>query len=147
MTTYVDLLSVVRPLMERLRDEVNETVTLHIRAGRERACIERVESTHQLRRTAHLGEQWPLNTGATGPVLLAWMPPAERERFLAASPLVALTPHTIADPGVLFTTIEKVRAQGYAIHDEDPVLGASSISVPVFGARGTFVALTISGPT
>jgi DNA-binding IclR family transcriptional regulator len=145
---YSDLASAARPFLEHLRNAVNETVTLHIRIGRERICIERVESTHQVRRTASVGERWPLNTGATGLVLLAWMPDVELARFLAVAPLVALTPRTITDPDVLTATLAEVRAQGYAIREEDPVLGASSVSVPVFGPRDTLMAaLTVSGPS
>lgn len=144
---YVDLVLVARPVMEKLRDHVNETVTLHTRIGRERVCIERFESRHVLRRCTNIGERWPLNSGATGLVLLAWETAGNLERFLRSWPLNALTPRTIADPVTLRATLAQVRTQGFAIRMEDPVIGVGSIAAPVIGQDGRVAAaLTISGP-
>jgi len=144
---YFDLLIAARPEMEQLRDRVNETVTLHMRMGRERVCVERFESHHMLRRCASLGERWPLNTGATGMVLMAWEPPTELDRLFRAGPLLALTPRTITNIEELRAALAQVRAHGYAIRMEDPVLGVGSISAPVNGPDERLAAaLTISGP-
>lgn len=67
-----------RPVMERLRDEVNETVGLYVREGDARYCIERLESSHDMRLVVNVGQRMPLDRGAAGRILS--MTPAQAWR-------------------------------------------------------------------
>jgi IclR family KDG regulon transcriptional repressor len=53
------------PEMERLRDELEETVSLYIRDGMERVRIQAVESHQTIRRVAPIGDRMPLTVGAS----------------------------------------------------------------------------------
>jgi len=146
-SSYSELTVSARPRMERLVGTINETVTLHVRIGPERLCIERFESTHWLRRCANVGERFPLHSGATGRVMLAWESPAEVERYLA-DPLQPVTARTMTDSDLLRTSLASTRTAGYAEGGEDPIPGVSAVSVPVLGNNGLLLAaLTISGPS
>jgi len=58
------------------------------------------------------------------------------------------TPKTIATPSRFFAELEKVRAQGYAVDDEENSLGARCLAVPIFDGLGYVEAsLGISGTT
>jgi len=51
---------------------------------------------------------------AIGKVLLAHLPQAERDAYLAGGPFVALTPNTITDPAQLALELQTVAWQGFA---------------------------------
>ena len=143
----LDLRIAARPHMEQLRDLTGETVTLHLRVGWERVCIERFESHHALRRSANVGERWPLHSGGTGWTLLAWEPEATIERFLATAPFRTITPTTPIDARTVRAALDQTRAQGYAITSDDPIPGVSAVCVPVWNREGhVAAALSVSGP-
>jgi len=73
-----DVPSVARPIMERLLAEINETVALYVREGDARYCIERLESSHDMRIVVRVGQRMPLDRGAAGKILS--MSPAEALR-------------------------------------------------------------------
>jgi DNA-binding IclR family transcriptional regulator len=71
-----------------------------------------------------------------GKVLLAHLPAAERRAYLAAGPFVALTPNTITDPAVLASTLDEVRAQGFASDDGEIVEDLVCLAVPIRAPDG-----------
>lgn len=71
-----------------------------------------------------------------GRVMLADVP--EQARVLGE--LKALTPRTVTDPAALSATLDEVRAQGYALVDEELEEGLRSIAVPVRDRTGRVVA-------
>jgi DNA-binding IclR family transcriptional regulator len=77
---------------------------------------------------------------ALGKVLLAALAPDALESFLLNGEFVAMTPHTITDPVRLRAEIDRVRATGYAMDDEEAVLGVRSIAVPIVDSDGRTVA-------
>lgn len=77
---------------------------------------------------------------ALGKVLLAALESDAMESFLQNGGFVAKTPHTITDPALLRAEIEKVRANGYAVDDEEAVLGVRSIAVPICDSDGRTMA-------
>jgi IclR family KDG regulon transcriptional repressor len=57
--------------MEKLRNITDETVTLYVRLGLERICLESVESTNAIKFTTNRGHVLPIHIGASGRVLLS----------------------------------------------------------------------------
>ena len=54
------------------------------------------------------------------------------ETFLANAPFEKLTPYTLSSAEDLRAEIKRVRAQGYAIVDQELELGLRTVSVPVY---------------
>ncbi|WP_044642098.1 IclR family transcriptional regulator [Risungbinella massiliensis] len=130
------------PLMERLRDQLEETVSLYIREGNERIRIQAVESHHAIRRVAPIGVRMHLSVGASSKVLMAYETESIRENVMA-------------DPdwpeGVARTSfrnqLQDVREKGYAISIEEREAGTAAISVPILRRDGSIrAALALSGP-
>lgn len=65
-----DVPKIARPHMERLLKRINETVALYVREGESRYCIERVESSHDMRIVVQVGQRMPLGRGASGRLLV-----------------------------------------------------------------------------
>ncbi|MFM2279291.1 MAG: hypothetical protein RLZZ444_1522 [Pseudomonadota bacterium] len=72
------------PVMERIRDLVNETVLVARRNGDHVYCVERVESRQPVRLQFERGQPMSLHKGSLARVLLANMPKTEQARYLAS---------------------------------------------------------------
>jgi IclR family KDG regulon transcriptional repressor len=137
------------PHLQELHQKTLETISLYILDGHERVCIERLESTQNVRFVApRVGRHLPLHAGSAGKVLLAYLPSTLREDILSSSNLEKLTEKTIVDLDVLRDELVTIRLNGYAISDGEWILDASGIAAPVFDRNGEITAaITISGPT
>jgi len=134
------------PCMEELRKRFNETVNLYVREGDFRICYEQVESSLNLKRSAKLGDRFPLWAGASGRCFLAFMPEEEVSRILDEAQ--SLTPNTILDKKVVTEKNSELRKRGYSFSLSEREQGVSSVAVPIFDASLQPVAcMTLSGPT
>jgi DNA-binding IclR family transcriptional regulator len=147
LTADEDLRSLSLPHMRELRDLVGETVTLNVRSGFERVCIDQVAGPHEISWRHEIGTISPLYSGATGRAILAFMPDDELVEFWTQAKLERLTPHTLTDRGKLEAVLRRVRKQGVAFGSQDRMLGVGGMSAPILDADGRAVAaLTIAGP-
>jgi DNA-binding IclR family transcriptional regulator len=142
-----NLATVARPTMEALRERRGEEVSLYIAVEDHRTCLARVASKYAIAMTGSIGGRLPLHAGASGRVLLAFMPEERRRRIIAAGRLASFTPNTLTDPVRLNTALRRIRRQGYAISREEREPGAYSIVAPIRQAGGRVVAsLCLAGP-
>jgi IclR family transcriptional regulator, KDG regulon repressor len=144
-----DLRNIAFPYLQELHQTTQETISLYLLDGNERVCIERLESTQNVRFVApRIGRRLPLHAGSAGKVMLAFLPEAKRREILRYARLQRLTEKTIVDPDLLQGEIEKIRLQGYAVSNGEWIVDASGIAAPIFDRNDEiFAALTISGPT
>jgi IclR family acetate operon transcriptional repressor len=78
---------------------------------------------------------------------LAYLPPAQQKEIAATIQFDQLTPRTIGSAEQLNEDLLKVRRRGYALDDEEAVVGARCISVPILTQRHVVIgAISISGP-
>jgi DNA-binding IclR family transcriptional regulator len=75
-----------------------------------------------------------------GKVLLAGLPDAEREDYLATGPFIALTRHTITDPATLRRELQSVAAAGFARDSEEAAEGIHCLALPVRSPMGEIIA-------
>lgn len=143
----LDLRRLALPVMQRLRDLTEETVSLQTRVGDMRVCIEQVPSRHAVRRVVEVGQPLPLHAGSSGKLLLAAMSDSEIDALLERVRAGTFTPRS---PGAeaLRREIARIRASGVAISVGERVAGVSGISVAVRNYRGEVVAgLAVTGPS
>ena len=84
---------------------------------------------------------------ATGKLLLAMAGEQLRSAYLAAHPPRALTPRTIVDFGRLYDEFERIRANGYALDEEEFRQGVSCVAAPVIDSGVVIAAYSISAPS
>ena len=117
-----DLKDYVLPVMRRLRDRTEESVSFYVRDGDARVCLFRANSTRPVHYHISEGARLPLHVGAAGRVLLAFA----------------------GEPGPSYN---ETRESGYAVSLGERHSEAASVAVPVFSAHRILVgALGISGP-
>lgn len=131
--------------MLALNQAINETVVLRVREGLESVCVARCETTHQVRAVGAVGNRRPINTGASGKVLLAFAPEAVRADFLARMKKLPQTGEAIAL--TLTEELDAVARKGYAVSVGEVTAGAVAIAVPVRDMTANVIAsLSVSGP-
>lgn len=130
----IDLKDIARPIMEELMRSTRQTVFLGIRSGDHVSIVDIVESTQDLKITAHIGARLPLLVGATGKIFIASMEEQEAAELIRAVKLRQDTEKSITDPDQYLEEVRKARACGYALDDEEYMQGvravAASIHVP-----------------
>jgi IclR family KDG regulon transcriptional repressor len=138
---------VAPPKMEDLAHSCRETVNLGILDAGEVVVINTVESPQSVRMSSKIGNRRHMHTTAIGKVLLAALPEKEMLRLVRIKGLPRLTPHTIVTRAALMLELDRIRAQGYAIDNQENELEGRCIGAPLLGPDGRVVAaLSISGP-
>ena len=130
-TTYHDLLSAAKPVMDALALEVGETVQLARLDGLENVYVAISESAQPLRMASTVGMRLPSHATGIGKALLSQLDPDEVTRRLAGVHLETLTVHTISDPEELVAVIDRVRMEGYGEDNEEYQLGCRCVAVPL----------------
>ena len=146
--THSSLREIALPVMQQLRDDVEETVGLHELAGpHDRVTIAQAESRLALRRTyTDLGVPVPLPQGAPGKALLAFLPLAQQEKILSAK-LEAVTNATITDPAELRAQLKETRRIGYSVSLGERTPGTRAVAAPIWDHTGYPIAgMSISAP-
>ncbi len=137
----------MRPFMERLRDEVNETIQLVVLQGARCLFIETVESHRPLRTASRVGITVPAHCLSGGKALLAQLPQERLHKLYPTPDLPTATPFSLATRDALETDLEQVRRLGYATNFGESEEEIGSIGVAVHDAAGRPRAgLAVSGP-
>ena len=77
------------------------------------------------------GMQLEAYSSGVGKILLANLPPAELDFYLAGGPFVALTPKTIIDPEEIRLELQRVRELGFARDDFEVASDLNCLAVPL----------------
>ncbi|WP_134704204.1 IclR family transcriptional regulator [Ammoniphilus sp. YIM 78166] len=134
------------PILEKLRNQCQETVHLAVLKNLESTYLSKIDSSHPVRLLSHVGKQNPAHCTSSGQVLMAFQPSAMIEQFLERK-LEKYTSRTITEPEALRQLLIKIRQQGFAISVEEYHDGVSSVSAPVKNPQGYAIAcVTVAGP-
>lgn len=132
----VDVRDAARPQLERLAELSGETAILHVPSGDGTIIAERVEPAHQLKVVAPLGHHLPAFAGSVAKALLASLPHQETEAIVRAQPLPVFTPRSIVDPDAYLDEVARARRRGYAVENEEYLVGVRAVSAAVLGRDG-----------
>ena len=142
----LDLVRTARPVLEDLADRTRETVNLGVLSGDDVIYVDQATGARSIVSVSWVGRRTPLHCTASGKVLMAFGPDAERERLLS-QPLRRETARTIVDAQALSAHLQQVRTRGYAETQEELEDGLNAVAAPVRQADGTVAAaLSVSGP-
>jgi IclR family pca regulon transcriptional regulator len=130
----------VQPLLYRLAYALGEAASAGILDQDQLVCVAAVSAGQLVSATLQPGTRVPAYCTANGRMLLASLPPAQLEDFLARTQPEEITEHTIVDKERLAQEIARIRVQGYALVDQELELGLRTIAVPVKNFRGEVVA-------
>lgn len=143
----MDIRAVVRPVLRRLSDAINESASLVIRLEHEAMVLERVVGKGQLGFQISVGARGPLHCTAAGKALLAFAEPGLIDDVLAG-PLPRLTAATLTDPTALRADLDDTRERGYSIDNCEREDGLFGVAAPIRDAADRLVGVVVSsGPS
>mgnify|MGYP002762265230 FL=1 len=98
--------------------------------------------------TLKLQRREPLHITASGKTILANLSQAEVEAVIQQHGLEQYTENTITDEGTLFEELERIRERGYAINDEEEIVGFQAVAAPIQTGSDTVIgSISVAGPT
>lgn len=127
----MDLKDIARRPMERLMEKVGETVFLGVLNGDHVTILDVVESPNEMKITAPPGTKLPLLVGATGRVLFAQMEKERAKEIVQRIGLVRYTSKSVLDPRQFLKEAARAKESGYAIDNEEYILGVRAIAAPL----------------
>ncbi|MEV0581116.1 helix-turn-helix domain-containing protein [Streptomyces sp. NBC_01463] len=131
---------IAQPHLAALTGQVRDSASLAVLAGDDVQYTGRVATRRIMNVNITVGTRFPAHATSMGRVLLAALPATERAARLAAAEPHALTPYTVTRPDELGAALDRARADGYALVDEELEVGLRSVAVPLHDRRGTVVA-------
>ncbi|MFJ4849954.1 IclR family transcriptional regulator [Streptomyces sp. NPDC088733] len=134
-----------RPCLAELVDATGETANMALLDGDEVVYVAQVPSRHSMRMFTEVGRRVLPHSTGVGKALLAQVPPEEVRALLARTGMPAATERTITDPDAFLAELAHIRAQGYAVDDNEQEMGVRCLAVTVPGSP-TAAAISVSGP-
>jgi len=142
------LKSRVRPLLESIHSQTNETVNLGILSGRRILYIDFIETTQPLRMIVAPGADDPWFRTALGRAIGANLPADEQRLLLQATDFSEKNPggRAITARGMA-AILKDFRKQGYAEENEEVVAGATCLAVSLAPLGYPLAAISVAVPT
>lgn len=137
-----------QPHLVAVREELDESVSLAVIDNDESLFVARSEVSRIFKIGVRVGARLPLYASATGHMLLAGMSDEELDSYLGRTEFVARTQSTPVTPEAVRQRVQKARADGCAVTNEDLEAGLLSIAVPVKDMkRRTVATMSVSTST
>lgn len=143
----IDLRALAMPILEGLRDKLNESVNLTIREGDEVVYIEKATPTRLMHVQLLVGSRAPLHVTAVGKLMLGISGNDAIEGYAKRTNLPAYTRNTINTVERLKSECRQALELGYALDNEEAEIDVGCIGVLVYDNTNTAVAgLSVSAP-
>ncbi|WP_235442528.1 MULTISPECIES: IclR family transcriptional regulator [Bacillales] len=120
----IDYRKVIKPMIEELAREVNESVYFSQPSGLESIVVERVDSQHNIRIYDQLGLRIPMHIGAANKVVLAHMPVEEARQTVVQLVGEEQVP-------AFMEKLQEIRAVGHAVSFAERTENTASVAAPV----------------
>ena len=131
---------------ESLATRANEAVKVGVLYGSNVLVVHHVFRPDNSVQLLEVGASIPWHACAVGKAIVAHAEPGRRDALLGEA-LVRLTGRTLTSPDAVRKELERVERTGYAVEDQEVIVGEGGIAGPVFDNRGSVAgALGVSGP-
>lgn len=136
----------VRPILERLRDDTGETVTLAKLQGVRLIYLLVIDSPQVIRPAMTTGTLRPVHSTATGKALLSTLDEQTRKDLLTEAGMARLTTRTTVSKARLESEIKEGMARGWFSNQGESVPELSAIAVPLRINNDAY-AVSVMGPS
>lgn len=143
-----DLRKLARPELEKLSNNIKETINLSVLLEDKIFYLDKVETHRSIVCNTHIGEQAPAYATSSGKIMLIDKDNEYIDKccqqMIAAEPF---TENTIVDPEVLRKQLAEARINGFAMDNGEIEQGLICIAAPIYDMMGHITAaVSISGP-
>lgn len=140
-----DFVSLARPFLTRLSNDLHETVDLATVKKDHLVFIDQVIGPQRLRTVSAVGETFPLYCTANGKAYLAGLDRGAIERLIGQS-YERRTPKTLTRLSDLIDDLTSVRRSGVAFDREEHTLGICAAGVAMRDLLGNSIAISVPVP-
>src|SRR3954469_6925006 len=140
---YLSALSlpeVAEPHLEALVAEVRESSSLSVLDGDDIVYVARVPTSRIMRVAINVGTRFPAYATSMGRVQLAGLSDDDLTAYMKRVDLKRLTARTLATEAELRGELARIRAQGWALVDQELEEGLRSVAAPIRDRDGAVVA-------
>ncbi|MFJ2112388.1 MULTISPECIES: IclR family transcriptional regulator C-terminal domain-containing protein [unclassified Streptomyces] len=124
------------PYMRELSHQVEESVLLAVLDGHDVRYVTRANAPRTLHLNIPIGERSPAHVTSAGRMLLAHLPPADLDRYLATADIRAYTSWTVTDREVMREQLRETVRRGWAHSVSELDVGMEGVAVLVPAVTG-----------
>jgi IclR family acetate operon transcriptional repressor len=137
----------VEGVLRELVDELGETANVAVLSGHQAEYVAQVPSRYAMRMFTEVGRRVDLHSTGVGKALLARLDAADAAAVARRHGLRRHTEHTIVTEIALRAELDRVRADGFAIDDEEQEIGVRCVAAAVESDAVGGMSVSVSGPT
>lgn len=144
----LNLIQIAKPLMIKLSEKTGETINLGILDGTDVICVDKVESKQHLKLDQPIGYRAKAYQTGMGKAILAYLPEEEKAGLFAKHIVGTGTSKSLKIVSAIEEDLKRVREQGYAVDNEEYMLGVRCVGAPIIDHNRKVVAgVSIAGPS
>jgi len=142
------LVKYIHPIIQKLANEINETVNLAHIYSDTALYIDKAESKRSLQLRASIGDKLPLYCTGLGKAILSILDKRTMETLIYQLKMNKMTKNTITDPDELMNQIAQIKEKSYSIDREEFEEGLICVAIPLSIKEFDFTgSISISGST
>lgn len=141
------LQQVVLPALQRLSQDLNETVGFYVRDGDHVIAIATQTGGQALTYTMRVSEKAPLYAISSGKIILSQMSDAEMKAYFARTTLEKITPHTLGNARQVMEQVRAARVDGFAYAHEEFTVGIIGVATAVVADSQLVGAVNLAVPS
>ena len=136
----LSLADVAQSHLTDLANDVHESCSASVLDGFDIVYVARAATKRIMTISLSVGTRLPAYATSMGRVLLAGLSAERLQKYFATAQFVALTSHTVTDPGTLMKLIEECRRVGHSAVEDELAYGVVAVAVPVYDQSRRVVA-------
>ena len=123
-------------IMRELRDQVEDTVLIGVREGKEVIVLDEAIGNRMFCFISKLGYRIGVSCSAPGKAIIAYLPEKEREDIINSVKFIRYNERTITTKAGLRENLAEVVKNGYSFDDSEQFEGIYCIGAPIFDRSG-----------
>jgi IclR family pca regulon transcriptional regulator len=132
----IDPWGFAKPYLQSLTDRLEESASIAVLDGTEILYVARTPTRRLMTLAVTVGSRLPAHATSKGRVLLAFLPEAELEAYFRRSAIERYTDRTVVEEAELRSILAGIRAEGWAIVDQQLEEGLCSVAAPIIEPSG-----------
>jgi len=144
---YFAMSTEVRPILERLRNRINETIFLGVLSDSRGIILAAARASKTLTISSSPGDTIPLLAGAVGKAYLASLSETQALAVIQEKGLRKYTSASIVDETAYLREVARVRRDGFALDNEEYLAGVKALAIYLGLHRGLPLLVWVVGFT